>query len=422
MARTAPTRLASEAYTAPSAAAGSAAAAPPERSLSVLRLMTWATISLSAVCFSSAVIQSQLLHKGGLRGRFDSRGAYEVAGSYSEEPDDGAALLADPGPDTAPADGSASSPLPSDASDSDASAPSPPPSDGFGQQSQVEFLRNVKRRLKIETPIDETFWRRASAATPATTHTHRTAPRLRLRSSRAATRPPRLTPPHPTSTPPCPVTRPRRVHRPYARASAEGGGGSAPGVAPTNLIFVAGAEGTGHHFLTAVMMRLSELMPMTLVQEQMFQAPPMPRAAHGSEGSRKCLGSVSESELQALWWQPNDRTPATFWAAVEVPQPLAGCSAADTSTTCPGRVGDGCLQAFHEWVQAARSLGKHPAFCARTCLRLSGMKHCSWISGMQEQREGRLLDGRCSRDAAEIGTASRDLAEISPGCLQPLGG
>ncbi|EOD15091.1 hypothetical protein EMIHUDRAFT_459384 [Emiliania huxleyi CCMP1516] len=304
MARTAPTRLASEAYTAPSAAAGSAAAAPPERSLSVLRLMTWATISLSAVCFSSAVIQSQLLHKGGLRGRFDSRGAYEVAGSYSEEPDDGAALLADPGPDrSAPADSSASSPLPSDASDSDASAPSPPPSDGFGQQSQVEFLRNVKRRLKIETPIDETFW------------------------------------------------------RPYARASAEGGGGSAPGVAPTNLIFVAGAEGTGHHFLTAVMMRLSELMPMTLVQEQMFQAPPMPRAAR-------------HTARRALWWQPKDRTPATFWAAVE---------------------------AFHEWVQAARSLGKHPAFCARTCLRLSGMKHCSWISGMQEQREGRLLDGRFER-------------------------
>ena len=42
------------------------------------------------------------------------------------------------------------------------------------------------------------------------------------------------------------------------------------------------------------------------------------------------------------------------------------------------------------------------AFCARTCLRLSGMKHCSWISGMQEQREGKLLDGRCSRDTAEM--------------------
>jgi hypothetical protein len=37
----------------------------------------------------------------------------------------------------------------------------------------------------------------------------------------------------------------------------------------TCVRWVAGAEGTGHHFITALMMRLSQLMPMTLVQEQM---------------------------------------------------------------------------------------------------------------------------------------------------------
>ena len=62
-----------------------------------------------------------------------------------------------------------------------------------------------------------------------------------------------------------------------------------------------GAEGTGHHFVTAVMMRLSQLMPMTLVQEQMFQS---------------------------LWWKPGERSPATFW---------------------------GALEAFFEWVQVRHS-------------------------------------------------------------------
>jgi hypothetical protein len=38
-------------------------------------------------------------------------------------------------------------------------------------------------------------------------------------------------------------------------------------------------------------------------------------------------------------------------------------------------------------VQSARSKGKHPAFCARTCLRIAGLKHCSWISGMEQQME-----------------------------------
>ena len=52
----------------------------------------------------------------------------------------------------------------------------------------------------------------------------------------------------------------------------------------------AGAEGTGHHFITALMMRLSELMPMSLTQEQMFQS---------------------------LWWNPDDNDPSVFWGAME---------------------------------------------------------------------------------------------------------
>ena len=38
------------------------------------------------------------------------------------------------------------------------------------------------------------------------------------------------------------------------------------------------------------MMRLSELMPMSLTQEQMFQS---------------------------LWWNPDDNDPAVFWGAME---------------------------------------------------------------------------------------------------------
>ena len=56
------------------------------------------------------------------------------------------------------------------------------------------------------------------------------------------------------------------------------------------LVFVAGAEGTGHLFITALMMRLPELMPMSLVQEQVFQS---------------------------LWWDPKHHDPVKFWAALE---------------------------------------------------------------------------------------------------------
>ena len=157
-------------------------------------------------------------------------------------------------------------------------APPPQPSDA---DSQEAFLELVKRRASIQTPLDTSFWR------------------------------PYRDPPH----------QPMRHNG-------------------TQLFFIAGAEGTGHHFITALMMRLPSLMPMTLVQEQTFQA---------------------------LWWKPTERDTAVFWSA---------------------------LEAFSEWVRSARSLGKHPAFCARACLRPVGMKHCSWVSGLQLQNAGRLLDGR----------------------------
>ena len=85
------------------------------------------------------------------------------------------------------------------------------------QEAENVFLELVKRRMSIKTPLDTSFY------------------------------------------------------RPFARANKDAknraGGGN-----QTNLIFVAGAEGTGHHFITALMMRLSELMPMSLTQEQMFQS------------------------------------------------------------------------------------------------------------------------------------------------------
>ena len=115
------------------------------------------------------------------------------------------------------------------------STPAPAISNSLESFSQEAFLELVKRRVNIKTPLDTTFW------------------------------------------------------RPYVRGVAKDAGKN-PAGHQTQLIFVAGAEGTGHHFITALMMRLSQLMPMTLVEEQMFQA---------------------------LWWNPKARDPAKFWSALE---------------------------------------------------------------------------------------------------------
>ena len=66
--------------------------------------------------------------------------------------------------------------------------------------------------------------------------------------------------------------------------------------------------------------------------------------------------------FQALWWKPEHRDPKVFW---------------------------GALEAFFEWVESARAQGKSPAFCARACIRPTGVKHCSWISALEEQASHR---------------------------------
>jgi hypothetical protein len=203
------------------------------------------------------------------------------------------------------------------------SPPPPPPPQRLSAEAQQEaFLEVVKRRASIETPLDTSFW------------------------------------------------------RPYVKPQQPADHSKPLSDSQRQLVFVAGAEGTGHHFITALMMRLPELMPMSLVQEQVFQS---------------------------LWWDPKHHDPATFWAA---------------------------LEAFAEWVRQARSHHKHPAFCARTCFRISRQRHCSWISGMQQQLAGQLLDGRSnngsfqpvgqmfsypfsrSSNETEDGTHYPDLADI----------
>ena len=203
------------------------------------------------------------------------------------------------------------------------SPPPPPPPQRLSAEAQQEaFLEVVKRRASIETPLDTSFW------------------------------------------------------RPYVKPQQPADHSKPLSDSQRQLVFVAGAEGTGHHFITALMMRLPELMPMSLVQEQVFQS---------------------------LWWDPKHHDPATFWAAFE---------------------------AFAEWVRQARSHHKHPAFCARTCFRISRQRHCSWISGMQQQLAGQLLDGRSnngsfqpvgqmfsypfsrSSNETEDGTHYPDLADI----------
>ena len=82
------------------------------------------------------------------------------------------------------------------------------PSKYSDEEAQEAFLELVKRRAAIQTPLDNSFW------------------------------------------------------RPYTRVAAE----QSSARNTTNLYFVAGAEGTGHHFITALLMRLPQLMPMSLVQ------------------------------------------------------------------------------------------------------------------------------------------------------------
>jgi len=168
--------------------------------------MTLATISLSLTCLCSTIVQSQLVHESALRGRYDAANDDEYSSSMMSAASGGTGaaglgflgggslgILAPsagaPGGVGGVAVGSGGV-----GSGSEGGGGSADAADAFGAQSQEEFLIAVKRRLKIETPLDETFW------------------------------------------------------RPYARTSSEG---RAPQKGNwTNFIFVAGAEGTGHHFVS----------------------------------------------------------------------------------------------------------------------------------------------------------------------------
>jgi hypothetical protein len=153
-----------------------------------------------------------MLHEGALRGRFDSAND-DVVSYFTGSGGSGGAETARLGigllgssvwggaPATALTTSSAGGGV-GEGGDTDAAGggngdvgSSEPATEGFGEQSQEEFLVAVKRRLKIETPLDKTFW------------------------------------------------------RPYARLSSEGRATIPAGGNRTNLIFVAGAEGTGHHFV-----------------------------------------------------------------------------------------------------------------------------------------------------------------------------
>jgi hypothetical protein len=198
---------------------------PPVTPVSPLKLMTLTTISLSVTCLCSTIVQSQLLHEGALRGRYDAGNDDAVSfyaggggggGGGTGTASPGLDLLGPKDPDDATAaalpTNAAGGGGASEAGDIDAGGGGGSggggggaengvgggerSTEGFGVQSQEEFLIAVKRRLKIQTPLDNTFW------------------------------------------------------RPYARLSAEGRATIPEGENRTNLIFVAGAEGTGHHFVS----------------------------------------------------------------------------------------------------------------------------------------------------------------------------
>ena len=133
-------------------------------------------------------------------------------------------------------------------------APQMPPPSPTPQLSdedlQEAFLELVKRRASIQTPLDTSFW------------------------------------------------------RPYVRKEGKGLP-KRSSVNQTQLIFVAGAEGTGHHFITALMMRLPALMPMTLVQEQAFQALWWKKGEETARGHRSHHSPAARRRARA------ERTPVT---------------------------------------------------------------------------------------------------------------
>ena len=114
------------------------------------------------------------------------------------------------------------------------------------------------------------------------------------------------------------------------------------------MVFVAGPEGSGHEALGEALMRLRDLRPMSLVEEQTF--------VH-------------------LWWE------APGAAAMQ-----RGGGAADAGNVAVGDVEvlRSAQEVVNDWAAAARRSGGHVAFGARSCLRFDG-GDCSWIAAIQQQ-------------------------------------
>lgn len=118
-----------------------------------------------------------------------------------------------------------------------------------------------------------------------------------------------------------------------------------PSVLPLTVLI--GPSGAGHEALGQALMRLPEVLPMTLVQEQSF--------VH-------------------LWWANSGKAVD----ADAAPDAAVLASAAET---------------LRDWAAAARASGRRLAFGARACLRATPKDggDCSWISGMGAQLEATQL-------------------------------
>jgi len=120
------------------------------------------------------------------------------------------------------------------------------------------------------------------------------------------------------------------------------------------LIMLVGPPGSGHETLGLALMRLPDVLPMTLVQEQSF--------VH-------------------LWWANGGRATEADTPA----DPAVLASAAET---------------LRDWARQASASGRRLAFGGRGCLRSTAEEggDCSWISGMGTQlaptRGEALLSGR----------------------------
>ena len=121
------------------------------------------------------------------------------------------------------------------------------------------------------------------------------------------------------------------------------------------LIMLVGPPGSGHETLGLALMRLPDVLPMTLVQEQSF--------VH-------------------LWWANGGRATEADTPA----DPAVLASAAET---------------LRDWARQASASGRRLAFGGRGCLRSAAEEggDCSWISGMGTQlgeptRGEALLGGR----------------------------